>query len=328
MVGVCQGLRSRSRGVLSRDAVSTASNDRCYDMHPPIPGAAISVDMDLTHTFTMTGPRPHALEARARVAPPVPSNEALAANYSEQARAIEARHAATRRSRPFKNYAADTLRRFFGCIPVWEAIEMLGRCIDPTDCRLFGASQHLHVLQILDAMENEGTASEEFVLAALLHDLGKVLLITGEMPENVVCMNDPIAAPAAGAGLDNGDLQWNHDEFAWSRLRSYLPDPVAWLIAITASTSRPAANTLTPATATTPSGTSTIRPLRPRHEVAVQPAAPAARQLPSDARGRAPRLNSDLAIAAARSLAPLARRQSRRQLEAHRLQREARPRGE
>lgn len=185
--------------------------------------------MELTHTFMMTGPRTHTLDAQALRGPPVPSNEALAANYSEQARAIEARHSAQTVA------TVQELRRkyavpVFGRIPVWEAIEMLGRCIDPTDCRLFGVSQHLHVLQILDAMENEGTASEEFVLAALLHDLGKVLLIAGETPENVVCMNDPIAAPGPGAGLDNCVLQWNHDEFAWSRLRGYLPDPVAWLI--------------------------------------------------------------------------------------------------
>lgn len=189
----------------------------------------MSLDIELTHTFTMTGPRIRALGTPARLGPPVPSNEILAANYAEQARAIEARHAAQTVATVAelrRKYAAP----IFGRIQVWEAIEMLSRCIDPTDRRLFGASQHLHVLQILDAMENEGTASEEFVLAALLHDLGKVLLIAGEVPENVVCMNDPIAAPAPGVGLDNCVLQWNHDEFAWSRLQGHLPDPVAWLI--------------------------------------------------------------------------------------------------
>jgi predicted HD phosphohydrolase len=159
----------------------------------------------------------------------MPSNDILAANYAAQARAIEARHTAQTMAT-----VAELSRKYaspvFGRIPVWEAIEMLGRCVDPTDRRLFGASQHLHVLQIIDAMENEGTASEEFVLAALLHDLGKVLLIAGEVPENVVCRNDPIAAPARGAGLDNCVLQWNHDEFAWSRVRDHVPDPVAWLV--------------------------------------------------------------------------------------------------
>jgi hypothetical protein len=184
------------------------------------------VGIELSHSFTVSSLRPGSPE---RLGPPMPSNRVLAANYAERAHAIEARHAAQTSAT-----VADLRRKYaapiFGRIPVWEAIGMLGRCVDPTDRRLFGTSQYLHVLQILDAMENEGTASEEFVLAALLHDLGKVMLIAGESPENVVCMNDPIEAPALGVGLDQCLLQWNHDEFAWSRLHDYLPDPVAWLI--------------------------------------------------------------------------------------------------
>ena len=38
----------------------------------------------------------------------------------------------------------------------------------------------MHVLQIIDAMETEGTASDEMLLVALVHDLGKVLLLTDE----------------------------------------------------------------------------------------------------------------------------------------------------
>jgi len=189
----------------------------------------MSPDIELAHTFTVIGPRMRAPGVSTQVIPPVPSNEVLATNYAKRAQAIETRHAAQTLTT-----VADLRRRYaapvFGRMPVWNAIEMLGRCIDPTDRRLFGASQHLHVLQILDAMESEGTASEEFVLAALLHDLGKLLLVADEAPENVVCMNDPIAAPGPGAGLDNCVLQWNHDEFAWSRLHDHLPDPLAWLI--------------------------------------------------------------------------------------------------
>src|SRR5262249_164475 len=161
------------------------------------------------------------------VGPPLPSNDVLTANYAAQARAIEARHKAQTIAT-----VAELRRKYaspvFGRIPVWDAVEMLGRCVDPTDRRLFGATQHLHVVQIIDGMEEGGTGSEEFVLAALLHDLGKVLLLAGEVPENVVCRNEPIAPSAHGAGLDNCVLQWNHDEFAWSRVRAHVPDPVAW----------------------------------------------------------------------------------------------------
>ncbi len=159
----------------------------------------------------------------------MPAPQALADGFRARAQAINARHAAQTVDTVAAlraKYAAPV----FGRIAVWRAIEMLAQCIDPTDTRLWGSSQQLHVLQILDAMENEGTASEEFVLAALLHDLGKVLLLVGEAPENVVCFNQPIGIHARGIGLDRIVLQWNHDEFAWSRLKDHLPDGVAWLI--------------------------------------------------------------------------------------------------
>jgi predicted HD phosphohydrolase len=118
----------------------------------------------------------------------------------------------------------------FGKVRVWELIERLGSCVDPTDERLFCASQQMHVLQILDAMERDGTDTPEMVLVALIHDLGKVLLLTGEDPANVVCMNGPIGDQPAGAGLDSSVIQWNHDEFAYQRLRDHIPDHLAWLV--------------------------------------------------------------------------------------------------
>jgi hypothetical protein len=118
----------------------------------------------------------------------------------------------------------------FGKVPVWDLVEKLAQCIDPADRRLFCTSQLVHVLQILEEMEADGVASEEFMLAALVHDLGKVLLLTGEAPENVVGMNDPIGSYEPGIGLENCVLHWNHDEFAYSRLKDYLPDGLAWLV--------------------------------------------------------------------------------------------------
>jgi hypothetical protein len=115
-------------------------------------------------------------------------------------------------------------------VRVWDLLERLAQCIDPSDGRLFGASQLVHVLQMLEAMRADGLDDPDFVLAALVHDLGKTLLLTDEDPANVVCMTAPVGPHEPGVGLDNVLLQWNHDEFGWSRLRDLVPEPIAWLV--------------------------------------------------------------------------------------------------
>jgi predicted HD phosphohydrolase len=167
--------------------------------------------------------------APQRRARPIPPHQVLVDEYVKRARAIESRHNA----QTVEDVAA--LRRKYatpllGRVSPWSLIERLGQCIDPTDQRLFGASQQLHILQIIDAMEEERTATDEMVLVALVHDLGKVLLLTDEAPENIVCMNRPIRVCEPGGGLDNCVFQWNHDEFAYSRLKEFLPDGLAWLV--------------------------------------------------------------------------------------------------
>jgi hypothetical protein len=184
----------------------------------------VAVAFELSRTWTVQNDA-----ASRRAAPPIAPLEALVDGHRKRAAAIEARHdaqtpetvAALRRK-----YAAPVLGR----VSPWSLVERLAQCIDPTDCKLFGASQQLHVLQIIDAMEAEGTATDEWLLVALLHDIGKVLLLTDEAPENVVCLNKPVSVCAPGGGLANCVLQWNHDEFAYSRLKDYLPDGLAWLV--------------------------------------------------------------------------------------------------
>jgi hypothetical protein len=164
----------------------------------------------------------------ARTPAPAPT-ESLAAVHARRAAEIELRH-----SQQTQDSVAALRDKYatpvFGRVPVWSLVEMLAQCIDPTDMRLYAVSQLTHVLQILEAMESEHADTEEFVLAALVHDLGKVLLLTDEAPENVVCMNAPIGSPAPGSGFANCVFQWNHDEFAWSRLKDFLPEGVAWLV--------------------------------------------------------------------------------------------------
>lgn len=184
-----------------------------------------AVGFELSHSWSVQ--RDAAAERPSTA--PIPAPGFLDEGYRKRAAAIEARHnaqtvetvAALR-----KKYAAPV----FGLVSPWSLVQKLAQCIDPTDCKLFGASQQLHVLQIIDAMEAEGMATDEWLLVALVHDIGKVLLLTGEAPENVVCMNKPISVCAPGGGLDNCVFQWNHDEFAYSRLKDHLPDGLAWLV--------------------------------------------------------------------------------------------------
>jgi hypothetical protein len=163
------------------------------------------------------------------LAPVDPPPDPRTVDYFAQARAIDARHAAQTLD------DVEALRRkyaepVFGTVRVWELLERLALCIDPSDCALFCASQQTHVLQMLEAMARDGVDDHELVLAVLIHDLGKLLLTTDEDPANVVCMNSPIGAPEPGVGLDHCTFQWNHDEFAWSRFRDRVPDGVAWLV--------------------------------------------------------------------------------------------------
>ena len=169
-----------------------------------------------------------ATEVSAR-APTPPAMAPAEAAWRAAARPIELRHEAQTEATVAalrQRYEAPILGR----VPVFDLIEKLGQCVDPTDCRLFGASQLTHVLQMIEAMDADGVLTPDLLLATLVHDLGKLLLLTDEDPANVVCMNAPIGSFPDGVGLDNVVIQWNHDEFGYSRLVGLVPDHVAWLV--------------------------------------------------------------------------------------------------
>lgn len=157
------------------------------------------------------------------------SEEVDRARFAARAEPILSRHRA--QSREQVEYLRHKYARpVFGKVRVWDLVERLGSCVDPTDQRLYCSSQQVHVLQMLEAMERDGVATDEMVLVALIHDLGKVLLLTDEDPANVVCMNGPVGPVEAGVGLDQTLIQWNHDEFAYQRLKDFVAEDVAWLI--------------------------------------------------------------------------------------------------
>ena len=81
-----------------------------------------------------------------RTAPAVVAPDAA---FRERSKAIERRHRAQ------TLFHVDALRAryrepVFGRVRVWDLVERLAQCVDPTDCRLFCTNQQIHVLQILE----------------------------------------------------------------------------------------------------------------------------------------------------------------------------------
>jgi hypothetical protein len=91
-------------------------------------------------------------------------------------------------------------------------------------------SQLTHSLQVADSMHAAGETNPDLVVAALVHDLGKLLLLAGEDPANVVGTSHPIGWHPSGCGLDRCVMQWNHDQIIYIRLKDQIPDHVAWLL--------------------------------------------------------------------------------------------------
>ena len=114
---------------------------------------------------------------------------------------------------------------------VWDLIQMLGSCIDPWSPLLFCTSQLIHVLQVLESMEQHGEKDPDLYLVALLHELGKIALLKGEAPQNVEGGGrKPVGEYEKGIGLDNCTLQFGHGEIVYLRLKDYVPDHIAWLL--------------------------------------------------------------------------------------------------
>ncbi len=147
------------------------------------------------------------------------------------------RHAAAIRATQSRQTVEDVvaLRRkyqdpIFGKARVWDMIEKLGMCVDASDDSLMCTSQLLHVQQVLEAMERDGVQDRDLFLVALLHDIGKVMLLTNAAPEHVVGYISPLGEPSHGIGLENVIFQFGHDEFIYSRIKDLVPERVAWTV--------------------------------------------------------------------------------------------------
>jgi hypothetical protein len=118
----------------------------------------------------------------------------------------------------------------FGKVRMWDLIERLALCIDQSDRRLFGGSQFLHAQQVFAAMLANGVADADLLLLALIHDLGKVVLLANAAPEDVVGVTRRIAGGEPGAGLDRAVYQFGHGELLHSRVAGLVPEHVAWIV--------------------------------------------------------------------------------------------------
>jgi inositol oxygenase len=140
---------------------------------------------------------------------------------------------------------------------IWEALEYLNTLVDDSDPDT-DLSQIEHALQTAEAVRHDGRPGW-FIVAGLIHDLGKILCLYGEPQWAVVGDTFPVgcawsskivfpeffaANPDAqvpeyqtrlgvyreGIGLDNVDLSWGHDEFLYHVVKKYLPEPALYMI--------------------------------------------------------------------------------------------------
>ncbi len=118
----------------------------------------------------------------------------------------------------------------FGKARVWDLIGKLSQCVDETDSSLYCTSQFIHVQQVLEGMERDGIQDRDLILAALIHDVGKILLLTDELPENIVGATARIGEAPHGAGLDHVVFQFGHGEMVYSRFKDHVPEHLAWLL--------------------------------------------------------------------------------------------------
>src|SRR3989475_586716 len=140
---------------------------------------------------------------------------------------------------------------------VWEALEYLNTLIDDSDPDT-DLSQLDHLLQTAEQIRPHGHP-RWFILAGLIHDLGKILCLYGEpqwavvgdtfpvgcaWSERIVFHNffadnpdrqEPRYQTRLGlyqeqCGLDQVTMSWGHDEYLFNVVKDYLPPEARYMI--------------------------------------------------------------------------------------------------
>ena len=140
---------------------------------------------------------------------------------------------------------------------VWEAMEFLNTLVDDSDPDT-DLTQIQHLLQTSEAIRRDGHPGW-FVLAGLIHDVGKVLCLHGEPQWAVVGDTFPVGCAysdkivfheffeanpdsknpryqtpngvySEGCGLEQVQLSWGHDEYLYHVVKDYLPEEALYMI--------------------------------------------------------------------------------------------------
>jgi len=140
---------------------------------------------------------------------------------------------------------------------VWEAMEFLNTLVDDSDPDT-DLTQIQHLLQTSEAIRRDGHP-RWFVLAGLIHDVGKVLCLHGEPQWAVVGDTFPVGCAysdqivfheffeanpdsqnpryrtpngvySEGCGLEQVQLSWGHDEYLYHVVKDYLPEEALYMI--------------------------------------------------------------------------------------------------
>lgn len=140
---------------------------------------------------------------------------------------------------------------------VWEAMEFLNTLVDDSDPDT-DLPQIAHLMQTAEGIRRDGHP-RWFILAGLIHDVGKTLALYGEPQWCVVgdtfpvgcAFSDKIVFPEffadnpdskvaeyqspcgmyePGCGLDKVLMSWGHDEYLYHIVKDYLPEPARYMI--------------------------------------------------------------------------------------------------
>jgi inositol oxygenase len=140
---------------------------------------------------------------------------------------------------------------------VWEALEYLNTLVDDSDPDT-DMSQLDHLLQTAEQIRHDGKP-RWFILAGLIHDLGKILCLYGEPQWAVVGDTFPVGCAWSDKivfhqffgdnpdsqqskfqtrlgvyqedkGLDSVCLSWGHDEYLYHVVKDYLPKEALYMI--------------------------------------------------------------------------------------------------
>jgi inositol oxygenase len=152
-----------------------------------------------------------------------------------------------------REFLAHTRRQ----MSIWEAMEYLNTLIDDSDPDT-DLSQLEHLLQTAEQIRKDGRP-RWFILAGLVHDLGKILCLFGEPQWAVVGDTFPVGCAYSdkivfheffadnpdsqnpkyqtrlgvyeeGCGLDQVQLSWGHDEYIYDMMKDHLPDEALYML--------------------------------------------------------------------------------------------------